>query len=207
MDLNAVKRSYRRYAPVYDSTFRWLLGQKGRRLAAEIANEGTGRVLEIGVGTGLTLPFYRRDLDVTGIDISPEMLDRARERADREGLTHVKDLQVQDINALTFPDESFDTIIAAYVMSVVPDIDQAMREVERVTKPGGTIVFVNHFKSKVGARAAIENRMAKFAAQLGWHPDFDFDEMMKSTSLELEERRDGLPPLGLFSLVKLRKPA
>ncbi|WP_366654926.1 methyltransferase domain-containing protein [Fodinicurvata sp. EGI_FJ10296] len=206
MDLNAVKRSYRRYAPVYDSTFRWLLGQKGRRLAADIANERTGRVLEVGVGTGLTLPFYRRDHDVTGIDISPEMLEKARERADRDGLTHVRDLQVQDINALTFPDESFDIIIAAYVMSVVPDVHQALREIERVTRPGGTIVFVNHFKSKVGARAAIERGMSRFASQLGWHPDFDFDDMMKSTSLELEDRQDGLPPLGLFSLVKLRKP-
>jgi phosphatidylethanolamine/phosphatidyl-N-methylethanolamine N-methyltransferase len=206
MDLNAVKRSYRRYAPVYDSTFRWLLGQKGRRLAADVANERTGRVLEIGVGTGLTLPFYRRDHDVTGIDISPEMLERARERVEKHNLSHVTDLQVQDINALTFPDQSFDIIVAAYVMSVVPDIDQALREVERVTKPGGTVVFVNHFKSKKGARAAVERGMSRYAAQLGWHPDFDFDEMIGRTSLILEDRRDNLPPLGLFTLVKLRKP-
>lgn len=207
MDTTAVKRSYKRYAPVYDRTFRWLLGQQGRRRAAEMANQREGRVLELGVGTGLTLPFYRPDHDVSGVDISPEMLEKAQQRVEEDGSTFIRELRVMDIEALDYPDNTFDTIVAAYVMSVVPDIAQALKEVERVTRPGGHVIFVNHFRHKEkGARAAIERGMSRFAAQLGWHPDFDMDEMLAQTNLEYLDREDNLPPLGLFTLLRLQKP-
>ena len=205
IDLEAVKRSYKRYAPVYDGTFRWLLGQPGRRRAAGLANAREGAVLEIGVGTGLTLPFYRQDHDITGIDVSAEMLDKAGKRA--SNMPHVRDLQVMDAEALEFGDNSFDCVVAAYVMSVVPDIDKALREVERVVKPGGEVIFINHFCEKNrNARAKVEKLMSRFADKLGWHPDFDMDDMLARTSLELIDSEDGYPPLGLFTLLRLRKP-
>ena len=206
MDLDAVKRSYKRYAPIYDGTFRWLLGQAGRRRAAELASARQGPVLELGVGTGLTLPFYRRDHDVTGIDVSPEMLDKAGKRA--QTMPHVRALKLMDAEALAFEDNSFDTIVAAYVMSVVPDLDKVLREIERVTKPGGEVIFINHFYHKQGgARAKAENVMSRFADKLGWHPDFDMDAMLARTNLDLIDSEDGYPPLGLFTLLRLRKPA
>ncbi len=206
MDITAVKRSYKRYAPVYDTTFRWLLGQQGRRRAAEIANQRPGRVLELGVGTGLTFPFYRDDHDVSGVDISPEMLKKAEQRVSSRNLKFVRELRVMDIEALDYPDETFDTIVAAYVMSVVPDIAKALKEIERVTRPGGQVIFVNHFRdTDNGARAKVEQTMSRFAAQLGWHPDFDLDHMLAHTNLEMTGREDNLPPLGLFTLLRLKK--
>lgn len=205
MNLDAVKRSYARYAPIYDGTFRWLLGQAGRRRAAELANKHDGAVLELGVGTGLTLPFYRRDHDVTGIDVSAEMLEKARKRA--RNMPHVRDLRVMDAEALEFDDNSFDCLVAAYVMSVVPDIDTALAEVERVTKPGGEVIFINHFREKdKNARAKVESLMSRFADTLGWHPDFDMDDMLARTNLEVIDSEDGYPPLRLFTLLRLRKP-
>lgn len=208
MNTSAVKRSYKRYAPVYDWTFKWLLGQQGRRRAAQIASAREGRVLEIGVGTGLTLPFYRRDHDVSGIDISEEMLERARARVEEDNLTHVRELEVMDIEQLAYPDSSFDTIVAAYVMSVVPDVDKALAEIERVTKPGGEVIFINHFMHKdKSPRARLERTMSRFSNQLGWHPDFDMDDMLARTNLELVDSEPGLPPMGLFTLLRLRKTA
>jgi phosphatidylethanolamine/phosphatidyl-N-methylethanolamine N-methyltransferase len=205
LDLDAVKRTYKRYAPIYDGTFRWLLGQSGRKRAAELANKHDGAVLELGVGTGLTLPFYKRDHNLTGIDVSEAMLDKARKRA--RNMDHVRDLRVMDAEALEYGENSFDCIVAAYVMSVVPDIDTALREVERVIKPGGEVILINHFQEKNdNARARVEKLMTRFAAQLGWHPDFDMDEMLGRTNLELIQSEDGYPPLGLFTLLRLRMP-
>ncbi|HEY7552807.1 MAG TPA: class I SAM-dependent methyltransferase, partial [Hyphomicrobiaceae bacterium] len=119
MDEAAVRSAYRRWAPVYDNTF-GLVAAEGRKHAVEIINRTSGRVLEVGVGTGLSLPSYRRDLQIVGIDLSPEMLEKARERVAAEGLRNVAGLHEMDAGDLKFPDSAFDTVVAMYVMTVVP---------------------------------------------------------------------------------------
>ena len=124
---SAVLDAYRRWAPVYDHTF-GLIAREGRRHAVEVINARDGRVLEVGVGTGLSLPDYEDHLEVVGIDLSPEMLEKARERVATGALDHVTGLHEMDAGDLRFPDASFDTVVAMYVMTVVPEPEQVMRE-------------------------------------------------------------------------------
>jgi len=203
MDEDAVKSAYRRWAPVYDHTF-GKVASEGRKHAVEIINTRSGRVLEVGVGTGLSLPTYGRHLEIVGIDLSPEMLDKARERVVEEGLHNVTGLHEMDAGDLKFPDAAFDTTVAMYVMTVVPEPEKVMRELSRVTKPGGEVILVNHFSQDEGVRGWVERKMAPFADKLGWHPVFDVDRVMVCEDLKLIDRR-ALRPLGLFTMIRFAK--
>lgn len=203
IDEDAVRTAYRRWAPVYDHTFGFV-ATEGRRQAVQHINKRPGRVLEVGVGTGLSLPAYRRDVEVVGIDLSPEMLDKARERVTARGLHHVQGLHEMDAGELKFPDATFDTTVAMYVMTVVPDPEKVMRELARVTKPGGEVVLVNHFSQTDGVRGWVERRMAPFADRLGWRPVFDVGRVLVCKDLHLIERRS-LRPLGLFTMMRFHK--
>ena len=153
-------------------------------------------MLEVGVGTGLSLPTYRRQLEIVGIDLSPEMLEKARERVAEEGLTNVTGLHEMDAGELKFPDASFDTVVAMYVMTVVPDPEKVMRELARVCRPGGEVLLVNHFSAaEEGMRGWVERRMAPFADKIGWRPVFDIERVMVCEDLKLVEKR-GLRPFG-----------
>ena len=169
IDEDAVRSAYRRWAPVYDNTF-GRVAAEGRKHAVEIINRSTGRVLEVGVGTGLSLPAYARHLEIVGIDLSPEMLEKARERVAKERVDNVTGLHEMDASDLAFPDSSFDTVVAMYVMTVVPDPEKVMRELARVCRPGGEVLIVNHFSTEDGMRGWVERRMAPFADKLGWRP-------------------------------------
>jgi phosphatidylethanolamine/phosphatidyl-N-methylethanolamine N-methyltransferase len=197
--------AYRRWAPVYDHTF-GLVATEGRKHSVEIINRGCGRVLEVGVGTGLSLPLYKRDLEIVGIDLSPEMLDKARERVAEERLTNVTGLHVMDASQLTFADGMFDTVVAMYVMTVVPEPEKVMRELARVCRPGGQVLLVNHFSQEDGMRGWIERRMAPFADKLGWHPLFDTSRVTVCQDLLVMETR-ALRPFGLFTMMRFVKSA
>jgi len=203
MDERAVLSAYRRWAPVYDKTF-GLVAAEGRHHTVEIINRSQGRVLEVGVGTGLSLPAYKNHLSVTGIDLSPEMLEIADKRVEEEGLTNVEELRVMDAGELDFSDNSFDTVVAMYVMTVVPEPEKVMRELIRVCAPGGQVLLVNHFSQDDGARAWMERRLAPFAELLGWRPVFDVKRVLVSDKLELKERR-ALRPGGLFTMLRFEK--
>jgi phosphatidylethanolamine/phosphatidyl-N-methylethanolamine N-methyltransferase len=209
IDEDAVRSAYRRWAPVYDHTFGFVAAE-GRRHAVEIINQGRGRVLEVGVGTGLSLPAYGDHLEIVGIDLSPEMLEKARERVAGEGLRNVTGLHEMDAGDLKFPDASFDTVVAMYVMTVVPDPEKVMRELSRVCRPGGDVIIVNHFSAEVGKpgwegmRGWVERRMAPFADMLGWRPVFDVERVLVCEDLTLMEKR-GLRPWGLFTMMRFRK--
>jgi phosphatidylethanolamine/phosphatidyl-N-methylethanolamine N-methyltransferase len=203
MDETSIKTAYRRWAPVYDNTFGWVASE-GRKHAVEIINARSGRVLEVGVGTGLSLPGYRRELEIVGIDLSPEMLEKARERAAAEGLANVTGLFEMDASDLKFPDGSFDTVVAMYVMTVVPEPEKVMRELARVCRPGGEVLLVNHFSTEEGMRGWVERRMAPFADKLGWRPVFDVERVMVCEDMHLIERRP-LRPMGLFTMLRFRK--
>jgi len=205
LDEGAVRDAYRRWAPVYDCTF-GAFSTAGRRHAVEIINGSTGRVLEVGVGTGLALPNYKKHLDIVGIDLAPEMLEKARERVKTERLTNVSGLYEMDASNLRFPDNSFDTVAAMYLITVVPDPQKVMLELARVTKPGGEVMLVNHFSQDEGVRGWVERQMAPFADLVGWHSIFDVSRVMVCPDLKLVERRS-LRPWGIFTMMRFRKEA
>jgi len=203
LDAVSVRHAYRRWAPVYDFTF-GTVAESGRKHAAKIINRRRGRVLEVGVGTGLSLPCYEKHLTVTGIDLSPEMLDKARARVRRQGLGNIDGLYEMDAGALGFPDESFDTVVAMYVMTVVPDAGKVMRELERVCATGGEVILVNHFSQEEGVRGFVERRLAPLASSIGWHAVFTLDRVLVCEDLRLAERRT-LWPFGLFTMLRFVK--
>src|SRR5215471_11179251 len=203
MDEDAIKSAYRRWAPVYDRTF-GRVAAEGRKHSVEIINQRRGRVLEVGVGTGLSLPTYARHLEIVGIDLSPEMLEKARERVSTERLPHVAGLYEMDASDLKFSAASFDTVVAMYVMTVVPEPEKVMRELSRVCRPGGEVLIVNHFSTEDGMLGWVERRMAPFADKLGWRPVFDVGRVMVCDDLQLVERR-GLRPLGIFTMMRFAK--
>lgn len=203
LDESDVRQAYRRWAPVYDWTF-GSVSTAGRRNAVDFINRGTGKVLEVGVGTGLSLPQYKSHLEITGIDLAPEMLDKAHQRVNDGKLTNVKGLHEMDASNLQFPDNSFDTVVAMYVITVVPEPDKVMRELARVAKPGGQVMLVNHFSQEDGLRGWVERRMAPFADLVGWHSLFDVSRVMICDDLKLEERRS-LRPFGIFTMMRFVK--
>ena len=203
MDAASVRHAYRRWAPIYDFTF-GLVAEAGRKHAVRIINRRKGRVLEVGVGTGLSLPCYGEHLTITGIDLSPEMLAKAQDKVERKRLGNVAALHEMDAGALAFPDESFDTVVAMYVMTVVPEPDRVMRELERVCAAGGEVILVNHFSQDEGFRGWFERRLAPFAEFIGWRPVFGLDQVLVCEDLRLAERRS-LRPLGLFTMLRFVK--
>jgi phosphatidylethanolamine/phosphatidyl-N-methylethanolamine N-methyltransferase len=203
MDEGNIKSAYKRWAPVYDHTF-GVVAAEGRKHAVEMINKTSGRVLEVGVGTGLSLPSYKRDLEIVGIDLSPDMLDKARGRVAEEHLENVTGLYEMDAGQLEFADNSFDTVVAMFVMTVVPDPEKVMRELSRVCRPGGDVLIVNHFSTEDGVRGWVERRMAPFGDKLGWRPIFDVDRVMVCDDLKLVEKR-GLRPMGIFTMMHFEK--
>jgi len=203
MDLSAVRRAYKRWAPVYDNTF-GVVAAAGRREAVKLINQRRGNVLEVGVGTGLSLPHYAPYLKVSGIDLSPEMLEKAHARVAKAGLLNIEALYEMDAAQLDFADDTFNTVVAMYVMTVVPDPDKVMAELERVCAPGGEVIVVNHFSQDHGFRGWVERKMAPYSERLGWHPLFPIDRVMIRPNLALIERKP-LWPSGLFTLVRFRK--
>jgi phosphatidylethanolamine/phosphatidyl-N-methylethanolamine N-methyltransferase len=203
LDSGAVRRAYKRWAPVYDELF-GSVTRAARRTAIRHINASSGRVLEVGVGTGIALPVYDRHLEVVGIDLSADMLDLARRRVARQKLDHVTALLEMDAQALAFADASFDTAVAMHVVTVAPDPGQVMAELERVCRPGGEVILVNHFSAEAGPRAAIEQALAPFADRLGWRPEFPVETVLDRPHLTLLERRP-LPPAGLFTMLRFRR--
>jgi len=178
MQIESVKAAYRRYAAVYDAVFGPVL-QAGRKAVVQALGLRPGdRVLEVGVGTGLSLPLYPRDVRITGIDVSREMLEKARRRVARRRLGHVDALLEMDAERMTFPDATFDKVVAMYVVSVVERPAKLLEELHRVCRPHGEIYLVNHVRSDNRFIAAVEKGLARFSDKLGFHPDFELRDMV-----------------------------
>jgi len=205
MDEGAVRRAYARWAPVYDVTF-GRIAEAGRNRTVEHINKYEGRVLEVGVGTGMSLPHYHRRLKITGIDLSPEMLKKARRRVVRDRLSHVEAILEMDASDMRFADDSFDIVVAMYVLTVVPDPIQVMLELERVCRPGGQVFVVNHFSQDHGVRGKVEKAMGRFGEALGWRPDFPVETLMVCDRLKLVETQP-MRPFGLFTVMRFVKEA
>jgi len=203
LDAAAIRDAYRRWSSFYDVAF-GLVSSTARKNAAALVNRLPGRtVLEVGVGTGLALPRYNPDKRITGIDLSTDMLVRARRRAAERRLRNIDCLLEMDAEATDFADGQFDTAVAMFVASVVPNPRLLLTELRRVVRPGGDILFVNHFAAEGGPRWWVERAMAPMSRRLGWHPDF------ATRALFEPEEIAGIAvspmwPFGIFTLVRLR---
>lgn len=205
LESRRVERVYSVLAGGYDAFFDWALGPGRRRAVICLPIRAGDRVLEVGVGTGLSLPLYPRECHVTGVDISEPMLDRARLRLDTLGRDDV-DLRRMDARDLTFPDGCFDHVLAPYVISVVPEPGRVMAEMARVCKPGGTVIVVNHFRSENRALGFFERMLTPASRWIGFRLDLPVASVVPTPGLELVAmRRVNL--LGLWRLLELRKAA
>jgi len=205
LDADSVREAYRRWAGVYDTVFGGVSGVGRRRAVAAVNRLAGPNVLEVGVGTGLALPQYRRDLQIVGIDLSREMLEKARERVASERLGNVRGLLEMDAERMAFADGSFDIAVAMFTASVVPDARRLFAEMSRVVRPGGHLLFVNHFAAEGGPRWWVERAMAPLSRRLGWHPDFALRDLLDPETTRVDSM-EPCPPAGIFTLVTLRNP-
>jgi len=205
MQTQGVASAYDRWAPIYDLVFGPVF-KRGRSLAIEAADRIGGRVLEVGVGTGISLPQYSKRCRLFGIDISDGILEKARERAKR--LPNVEAIEVMDAEALRFEANSFDSVVAQYVVTAVPNPEAALDEFARVLRPGGEIIITTRIGAGEGFRGAIEKLLMPVTSRLGFRTEFPFqryaDWERANGSVRLVERR-ALPPLGHFELLRYRK--
>jgi phosphatidylethanolamine/phosphatidyl-N-methylethanolamine N-methyltransferase len=209
LDRSTIEKAYARWAPVYDLVFGAVFerGRMAAIAAAEQACPAGGRILEVGVGTGLSLPGYARSHRIVGIDISVPMLRKAAERVAEQQLRNVEALAVMDAKHLGLPDASFDVVVAQYVITAVPDPEATLDEFARVLKPGGEIVLVNHIGAETGLRRAFEQSFSPVARRLGWSPEFPWARLTRwaaRAGFRVIERRP-MPPLGHFSLIRFGK--
>jgi len=200
LDTASIQDAYRRWASIYDVVFGGISSVSRNRAVATVNRLPGQDVLEVGVGTGLALPRYTRDKRITGIDLSTEMLDQARKRVVDLKLGNIEALREMDAEATDFPDASFDIAAAMFVASVVPNPRRLLAEMRRVVRPGGTILFVNHFAAAGGPRWWVERAMAPASRALGWHPDFAMEALFgpeDRAALTIQPA----PPFGIFTLI------
>jgi phosphatidylethanolamine/phosphatidyl-N-methylethanolamine N-methyltransferase len=202
-----VEKAYERWAPVYDLVFGKVFDH-GRQSTIAEADRIGGRVLDVGVGTGLSLSDYSPTTKVCGVDISEPMLRRAQQRVREQKLVNVETLAVMDAKHLAFADNFFDAVVAQYVITAVPDPEATLDDFIRVLKPGGELILVNHIGAESGPRRLFELAFAPVARRLGWRPEFPWERLVKWAArhggVTLAERR-AMPPLGHFSLIRYRK--
>src|SRR6201997_1977643 len=207
-DREMVEQAYDRWAPIYDLVFGGVFS-KGRDAAIQATNKLGGRVLEVGIGTGISLPLYAPHVRIFGTDISEAMLRKAKRRATDLKLKNVEGLAVMDAEKLEFPDNSFDVVMAQYVVTAVPNPEAALDEFVRVLRPGGELIILTRVSADEGVRRFIERRLQPVVRRLGFRTaEFAWSRytnwLAGAKGIELVERRL-VPPLGHFLLVRIRK--
>lgn len=205
MDITSIRKAYRFYAPVYKYIFGGIVGEGRREAVNALPGEPGDRILEIGVGTGLSLPLYQPEVEVSGIDVSPEMLAIARNKYLVPEFPQVQELVEMDAQHLDYPDDYFTGSVAMYVASVVPDPAAMMREMFRVTRPGGPVLVVNHFSSSKPVMRQVERRMAPLSKRLGFRPDFSLEHFVENAGVRPDSVR-GVNFRGFWKLLEFRSP-
>jgi phosphatidylethanolamine/phosphatidyl-N-methylethanolamine N-methyltransferase len=207
IDRDTVVKAYASWAPVYDLVFGAVF-DVGRKASVAAAERAGGRILDVGVGTGISLGAYSRTSRIVGVDYSEPMLRKARARVTGQGLDHVEVLALMDAQRLGLPDASFDAVVAQFVITAVPDPEAVLDELARVTRPGGEIILVNHLGAEAGLQREFENWFAPLARQMGWRPEFKWSRLAqwaeRHGGVRVIERRV-MPPLRLFSLIRFRR--
>src|SRR6202051_1747062 len=203
LDKVGIAKAYARWAPIYDFVFGAVFA-RGRKASIVAAERIGGRILEVGIGTGLSLPDYSWSNRLVGVDLSVPMLRKAQARVAEQRLTNVDGLAVMDAQHLGFQDAVFDVIVAQYVITAVPHPEATLDEFARVIKPGGEIVLVNHIGAESGPRRLFEICFAPLARRLGWRPEFRFGRLaswaQRHGGIRVLEHRP-MPPMGHFSLI------
>jgi len=207
IDINTVAKAYARWAPVYDIVWGAVF-DAGRKASIAAAERIGGRILDVGIGTGISLTDYTPTNRIVGVDYSEPMLRKAHERVVELKLSHVDALAVMDARHLGFPDAFFDAVVAQYVITAVPDPEATLDEFARVTRPGGEIILVNHLGAEAGVMRVVEQGFAPVARKLGWRPEFRWQRLAQWAAghggVRLVERTP-MPPLGLFSLIRFER--
>lgn len=205
MTVQYVEKVYNFYAHIYDAVFGPVF-RSGMERAPELLGLSPGMdLLEVGVGTGLSLNVLPRDIQMTGIDLSQKMLDQAAKRIGALGLEHVK-LMKMDATRMDLADNSFDRVLAAYFISVVPDPVSVVKEMKRVCRPGGRLLFLNHFHHENPVVGLVEKIFSPLCYRIGFNSDLNLHKLMKDCGLEIEalERIDGF---GYWKAVRCVNPA
>jgi phosphatidylethanolamine/phosphatidyl-N-methylethanolamine N-methyltransferase len=209
LDQDTISKAYARWAPIYDLVFGAVF-ERGRKASIAAAERIGGRILDVGIGTGISLTDYSPRNRIVGVDYCEPMLRKAHERVAEHKLTHVEALAVMDAQHLGFPDAAFDVVVAQYVITAVPDPEATLDEFVRVIRPGGEIILVNHLGAEAGLRRAFEQGFAPLARRLGWRPEFGWDRLARWAErhggVRVIERRP-MPPLGQFSLIRFGRVA
>jgi len=200
MDLNKIERVYTSYAGFYDRIFGKVFHEGRESVIRNLDVQPDEHILEVGVGTGLALPMYPRHCRIVGIDFSEGMLAKAKEKAEAHRLDHVQ-LHRMDAGAMEFEDDSFDTVVAAYVVTAVPDYRKVVNEMIRVCRPGGRIIMLNHFSNGNKVIAAVEKVLSPITKHLGWRTDLSLNTVLEGTSLHVA-RNQKVNPLRLWALVE-----
>ncbi|MDB5925651.1 MAG: pmtA [Betaproteobacteria bacterium] len=200
IDPEQIERVYSNYAVVYDRVFGRVFQASREAVVRNLKIDPGERVLEVGVGTGLCLPMYPAHCDVTAIDLSQPMLEKAAARVKEHQLTNVK-LQRMDAGNMTFAENSFDLVIAAYVVTAVPDYRKLMSEMVRVSRPGGRLVLLNHFTQDSPIIAAVEKAISPICIKMGFRTDLSVDEVIDGWPL-IKERDERVKPLGMWHVVE-----
>ena len=200
IDREQIERVYSNYAGVYDRVFGRVFQDSREAVVRNLKVAPGERVLEVGVGTGLCLPLYPRECDITAIDVSAAMLDKAAVRVKELGLANVK-LQKMDAGEMEFADSTFDIVIAAYVVTAVPDHRKLMKEMIRVSRPGGRLIMLNHFTQDSPLIAAVEKAISPICVRIGFRTDLSVDEVIDGWPL-IKERDERVKPLGMWHVVE-----
>jgi phosphatidylethanolamine/phosphatidyl-N-methylethanolamine N-methyltransferase len=182
LEKRQVQRAYELLAPVYDFIFDWIFAPGRNAAVAQLGIQRSDSVLEVGIGTGLNLPLYPWSCQLTGIDLSQEMLDKAVERVQNLAMPNVT-LKVMDATSLDFGENEFDKAVATYTISAVPDPVSVLREMRRVVKPDGTIVILNHFRSRRRLTGLAEDLMAPVCTRLGWKSNLAMEPLLEQVGL------------------------
>jgi len=177
---------YSDFAPLYDKIFGKIFYSRLERVIEDVEIPPGAKVLEVGAGTGTSFPAYPAHCEVTGIDLAPDMLARARQKIKENGWTHLQVLEMNALN-LEFPDNTFDYVMAFHVVTVVPDPIRMVEEAKRVCKPGGKIVIVNHFTSDVPVLGPLTEALDPITRWLGWRTDLKLKPFIQATNLTVEK--------------------
>jgi len=205
MSIEMVEKVYNSYARYYDFLFGKVFAN-GRVMAPDLLDLKPGtHLLEVGVGTGLSLPHLRKDVEITGVDLSQEMLNGAAKRVEELGYEHVR-LMKMDATQLEFEDNTFDAVLAAYFISVVPEPIKVVNELKRVCKPGGYILFLNHFLSDNSFKAFFEKLISPICYRLGFHTNLNLHDLVAKCGLEIETL-EPIDTLGHWKAVRCINPA
>jgi phosphatidylethanolamine/phosphatidyl-N-methylethanolamine N-methyltransferase len=207
LDKISLRKAYALWAPVYDLVFGAVF-ERGRREAIAAAERVGGQILEVGVGTGISLPGYSPQNRIIGIDLSEAMLRKAQRRVAELALTNVEKLEVMDAEHLSFADASFDVVVANHVISTVPNPEAALDECARTLRPGGEMILLSRIGADAGLRHLIERLLQPIVCRLGWRAEFRWDRFVRWTEQRIDMRlieRRPMPPFGHFSLLRFAK--